>query len=241
VVDADTCGLFGKLPMQSDFISHFLPESYTDYWHGWLQSCLSVSQEQLGTHWREYYLSAPIWRFAIMPGVIHNSGIVGVLIPSVDEVGRYFPLTIAHLGDHQPWAAYLTGKAWFEKAEYTALLALEDDLGYATYMGYFERLSPPEFGKWPQFIREQSTATRTHNTVFETLDHSAPEQSTLQLLDHTYQRLLGPYSLWWTEGSDQISPCMLTCSHIPDSGQFAAMLDGQWQEWNWAQAMVKTE
>lgn len=237
--DSDTCGLFGKLPMQSDFISHFLPESYTDYWHGWLQSCLSVSQEQLADHWQSYYLNAPIWRFAIMPEVIHNQGIIGVMIPSVDEIGRYFPLTIAHLGNHQPWAAYLNDKAWFDKAEYTALLALEDNLAYSTYMGHFEHLGTPEYARWPALVTESASQNRTHSTAFNLIQQMAPEQGALHLLEYTTQRNLGPYSLWWTEGSESVEPSLLTCNHLPDSGQYAAMLDGQWQNWGWNQAVVK--
>jgi type VI secretion system protein ImpM len=234
----DTCGLFGKLPMQSDFISHFLPSALTDYWHGWLQSCLSVSQEQLAEQWRDYYLSAPIWRFAIMPGVVHNLGLMGVLIPSVDEVGRYFPLTIGHAGQHQPWAAYLEAKQWYDQAEHAALLALEDDMGYSQYMGYFEQLNVPEYPAASALVTESARTTRTYNTAFEHVDYDDPKPGALQLLDYNAQRMLGSYSLWWTEGSDSVVPCLLTCSGVPDSGQFAAMLDGQWQHWGWNHSMV---
>ncbi len=236
----DTCGLFGKLPMQSDFISHFLPESFTQYWHGWLQSCLSVSQEQLGDHWRECYLTAPIWRFAIMPGVMHEAGAVGVVIPSVDEVGRFFPLTIVHLGPHRPWNALLTGAQWFDKAEYTALLALEDDISYSTYMGYFERMAIPEFDCWPELDQQVVVSHVNKNSAIFGLDLPQSPSHSQYLLHSLHQRLYGDYSLWWTDGSEQVSPCSLVCSGLPDSGQFSAMLDGNWQEWHWAIESVIT-
>lgn len=231
----DTCGLFGKLPMQSDFINHFLPESFTDGWHGWLQACMQISQEQLGNDWREYYLSAPVWRFSLMPGIAHTQGVVGILIPSVDEVGRYFPLTLAHLGPHKPWVAYLNGRSWFDKAEYTALLALEDDLSYSSYLSYYERMRPPELPQWPD-LAELPRHNNQHSVMMDWLNFENPEQSALQLLDRNYQQLYGQYSLWWTEGSDLVEPCLLSCQRLPDSGQFAALLDGQWQERNWTVA-----
>lgn len=49
----------------------------------------------MGESWLDYYLTSPVWRFAHSKGVIDENPWVGVLVPSVDSVGRYFPLTIA--------------------------------------------------------------------------------------------------------------------------------------------------
>ncbi|BFM08554.1 type VI secretion system-associated protein TagF [Halioxenophilus aromaticivorans] len=234
----DTCGIFGKLPMQSDFISHFLPTTYTEYWHAWLQSCLSISQEQLAEQWQEYYLNAPIWRFAAMPDVVHQQAVVGVVIPSVDEVGRYFPLTIAHIGDHVPWQAYLEGGRWYQEAEKTALLALEDELAYSRFIEFFEQLPVPAAQPWPAMATELSFMARTQNMAFDQTPTDDPVPHALQLLHYNAERMLGNYSLWWTEGSDAVLPCLLTCSGMPDSGQFSAMIDGQWQKWGWNHSQV---
>ena len=235
--ETDTCGLFGKLPMQSDFVSHFLPESYTQFWHGWLQASLSVSQEQLGEQWLANYLGAPIWRFAIMPCIVHELGVNGVLIPSVDEVGRYFPLTIAHLSNGCPWNAFLSGQSWYEKVEYTALLALEDNISYATFMNYFERLRPPELAPWKNLIHAETTNGRA-NVVMQGLESPGAGQDMGYLVHSLYCRLFGSYSLWWTEGTEAIDPCTLASAGIPESGQFAALLDGKWQEWGWNPALL---
>ena len=154
-------------------------------------------------------------------------------MPSVDEVGRYFPLTIAHAGPHRPWSAYLEAKQWYDSAEHIALLALEDELGYSQYMGYFEQLAVPEYALGASIVAEPAAGVRTHNTVFEHIDNEDPKPNALQLLDFNAQKMLGAYSLWWTEGSDSVVSSLLSCSGLPDSGQFAAMLDGQWQQWGW--------
>jgi type VI secretion system protein ImpM len=43
----------------------------------------------------EAYLTAPIWRFVLLPGIINHQAWTGLIMPSVDKVGRYFPLTVA--------------------------------------------------------------------------------------------------------------------------------------------------
>ena len=47
------------------------------------------------TDWLDGYLASPSWRFLLMPGVMDGQPWAGVLMPSVDRVGRYYPLTIA--------------------------------------------------------------------------------------------------------------------------------------------------
>ena len=51
----------------------------------------------------------------------------------------------------------------------------------------------------------------------------------------------GAYTLWWTEGSEDIMPSLLVCSGLPPAEGFAALLDGRWQEagaWqDWAHAV----
>src|SRR5690625_5207762 len=116
----ELCGLFGKVPQQADFISRHLPESFIESWHAWLQTGLSVSREQLGTDWLELYLTSPVWRFAVGAGVCTEQAAVGVLIPSVDEIGRFFPLTVAHVGPHRPWPALVAGADWYRQVEQVA-------------------------------------------------------------------------------------------------------------------------
>ena len=88
-------------------------------------------REQLGERWLDVYLTAPVLRFAWAPGVIDARWWFGVLMPSCDSVGRYFPLVIA-----QPRAARpRTGIAldhlelWYEHLARAALHTLSDDDG----------------------------------------------------------------------------------------------------------------
>ncbi len=69
-------------------------------------------------------MSAPIWRFALPPGFAGPSSVFGVLMVSVDKVGRKFPLTLAATGPLAPQEA----QASYEALEGVALAALEDDM-----------------------------------------------------------------------------------------------------------------
>jgi type VI secretion system protein ImpM len=90
-----TCGFYGKLPSQGDFVSRRLPWEFTSAWDDWLQQGMQASRAALGERWLELYLSAPIWRFHLAPGVCGPMGWRGLFFASVDRVGRYFPFTLA--------------------------------------------------------------------------------------------------------------------------------------------------
>lgn len=229
----DTCGLFGKLPQQGDFISHFLPAAFTDVWHAWLQGCLGVSKEQLGDTWLDFYLTSPVWRFSLMPTITHPQSVAGIMIPSVDEVGRYFPLTLVQIYNHTPWSAYLHGDAWFSQLESAALLALEEHTSYSNFIGNFEMLPSLQLPEFSNFETLHAQHSYAENFVVETPPGNSDQQLPLNLLHKAYQRIYGAYGIWWTQGSEHIAPTLLVNSGLPDAGQFAAMLDGNWQQWGW--------
>lgn len=99
---ASPAGLFGKLPDHRDFVRRALPEGFVGPWDGWLSAALAASRARLGEEWLAAFLEAPVWRFALAPGVCGRRGAAGVLAPSVDAVGRHFPLTVAALTDAPP-------------------------------------------------------------------------------------------------------------------------------------------
>jgi len=93
-----TCGFYGKLPGEGDFVTRRLPWEFTSAWDDWLQQGMQASRAALGEGWLNLYLSAPIWRFQLAPGVCGPLGWRGLFFASVDRVGRYFPLTLAFPG-----------------------------------------------------------------------------------------------------------------------------------------------
>ena len=87
------CGLFGKLSAKRDFVALSVPRDFLNAWEPWMQSCVSASRDSLGETWLESYLTAPIWRFWLGADIC-GATVTGAVMPSLDGVGRYYPLTL---------------------------------------------------------------------------------------------------------------------------------------------------
>jgi type VI secretion system protein ImpM len=88
-------GFCGKLPARGDFVSIGLPRGFVEPWHDWMQRMLAASRSALGEDWLPIWNVAPIWRFALSAGSCGPDAALGLWMPSVDRVGRQFPLTFA--------------------------------------------------------------------------------------------------------------------------------------------------
>ena len=131
-------GLFGKVPQKRDFVSIGLPHAVLNPFESWLQSAVAASRNALGRDWQELYLVAPIWRFWIGPDVFGQT-CMGALMPSVDKVGRYFPLAILYCVDAgEALAPPLIAPRddWYESIEsrLLAVLAQDDDAYLASLL-----------------------------------------------------------------------------------------------------------
>ena len=119
----DSPGWYGKLPALGDFASRRLPQNFIQPWDAWLQQGLAASRATLGEAWLETYLTSSIWRFVLAAECLGPGAWAGILVPSVDRVGRYFPLTIA-----APFASASQLEEWFaalESAAHAGLSASE--------------------------------------------------------------------------------------------------------------------
>jgi len=143
-------GWHGKLPALGDFASRRLDPAYVDVWDRWLSDGMLALREQLGDHWLEAYLASPSWRFLLMPGVLPGSAgeraWAGVLMPSVDKVGRYFPFTVAQPLDGQlvSPAQMRTLWRWLAQLDDIAADALQDDWDVARLEEELARHAGPD-------------------------------------------------------------------------------------------------
>lgn len=219
-------GFFGKIPSHGDFVTRNLPRGFLDVWDEWLQRAVAASKSHLGDAWLETYLNSPVWRFVLLPGVCGDDGWAGILMPSVDRVGRYFPLTIATSldGTTQPFEIASGGGPWFSAAETLALQVLDVDKLDA------EELEMSVDGLDDSILRENPDAAPT----------VAGGQWGLRLMGGTESKLpsavchelvrfqVGDYSLWWTPDSGEFETMALIAPNLPDPLAFSSLLAGSW-------------
>jgi type VI secretion system protein ImpM len=124
LVSTQLPGWFGKLPGSGDFAARRLPESARLQLDDWLQKGL---QRLRGRHsdWTARYLESPLWCFLLGENIIGPARWLGVLMPSVDAVGRYFPLIVAVPCDPEDGPQ---PSPWFSRVSAAALDGLERDL-----------------------------------------------------------------------------------------------------------------
>ena len=119
-------GAFGKMPSQGDFFWIDLPQGFAPAWDKWLSGAMAVARARLGERWQECYYSAPIWRFTLAPQMAGGQALMGVLMPSVDRVGRAFPLTlVVPISGAVTPERHMAQAPGFEALEGLALAALE--------------------------------------------------------------------------------------------------------------------
>lgn len=123
-------GWHGKLPTLGDFASRRLDAGFVEPWDAWLSAGLLALRQARPEQWLPAYLGSPSWRFLLLPGALPGAAGAqawcGVLMPSVDRVGRYFPLTLAQpLGPDLPAASALW--PWLARLDDLARDALYQD------------------------------------------------------------------------------------------------------------------
>ncbi|WP_413112325.1 type VI secretion system-associated protein TagF [Thaumasiovibrio sp. DFM-14] len=218
-------GYVGKLPAKGDFVQDGLPIDFINQWREWQQAILAVSREQLEDKWQDYYLTAPIWHFALSAGVCGESAMIGTFIPSIDSVGRHFFFTLAAEAEYLP-AAYWCQPQWSEDIEPCILDVLEESIDFGQWG---EQLKKPT---WAAMLPrpEQVTTQYARFPLLDLVLHEEP-LSPIQLLDQQLRQHRPHYCVWWTAGSDAVPGCSLITNGLPSISQFSAMLDGQWKQW----------
>jgi type VI secretion system protein ImpM len=235
-------GLYGKLPSHGDFLRRRASDAFVDTWDAWLRECLAASREALGERWLDVYLTSPAWRFVCAAGTCGHAAVIGLMVPSVDRVGRYFPLTlVANLPDDvNPIAAITASADFFDQAERLMIetLALEEidferfDERVVQLGELLESIAVP-----PPVVLDAGAAALLADGAhaWQIPIGSAADVAPVfeQLLSQRLSSMYDPLVLWWTEGSSAVEPSCLIAKGLPDPGTFVALLDGTFAQSRW--------
>jgi len=225
-------GLYGKLPAYGDFIFRNLNSSFITPWDEWLQHFISGSQEQMGDDWLNIYLTSPIWRFVLSPGVIDSNMWAGLMMPSVDRVGRYFPISLVKPFDSNvnPIKFMLDQGNWFDALEAQCLSALDGSIDADALISAASetKLRISEYYQPTFNLGEMGPMLFGLNSNPDQMQTALP-----YILNASLTTGLSSFSFWQTSGSQLISPMLFSCQGLPPIAGIASMLDGQWQQRDW--------
>jgi len=236
-------GFYGKLPSHGDFLRRRVSDAFVGVWDSWLQDCIAASRLALGDRWLDVYLTSPAWRFACAAGACGPAPVIGVMVPSVDRVGRYFPLTlVAELSpDAQLMTSVTQAESFFDGAEGLAIETLASD--QIDFERFDERLLTLglEFqsaGARPLVLLDSAAAAVLDDGAAGPWQIPIGSASCLasafeQVVAQRLSALYDPLVLWWTEGSSIIEPSCLIAKGLPHPDSFVALLDGAWARRRW--------
>lgn len=231
---AETIGLFGKLPAHGDFVQRNLPAGFINTWDEWLQHFISGTQEQLGENWLDIYLTSPLWRFVFSSGVIDENSWTGIMIPSVDRVGRYYPFSIVKRlpQDINPYEFIQLQSAWYVEIENLALAALDGEILIDDLVNELENNVVEHHSDYHRNGFSMDSDGFQFDMEFE--EQSVSSVYPL-LLDSVMTKSFQSYSVWQTSGSECIRPCLFSTQALPSVQKMPAMLNGDWQGCAWQQ------
>lgn len=201
-------GWYGKLPSLGDFASRRLPPGFLEAWDDWLASGLADWRKREPGTWLDAYLASPSWRFVLMPGVLPGGAWAGVLMPSVDKVGRYFPLTLARPLDPLPRSVPQAQAllAWLERLDDLTVSALQDDWPVEQLETALEHLAP-----WPS---TDPLASAASDGLAEWLLQVAGEPA----------RPAGQGRALWIAHEGEGGQVLRTTTGLPHAAAFSALL-----------------
>jgi type VI secretion system protein ImpM len=221
-------GWYGKIPAAGDFVARRIPPDFGEVWHDWLHNALEGSRQRLAGRWPDDFLSMPVWRFVFSPGLVTPSAWVGLMLPSVDAVGRYFPLAFAcrlPATGLDLVATLFLARAWFGELEEIGLSAIAQRVDFAAVdAAIAER---PFQGAWMRHARGRPSMMCVE------LGSSPMADIAGMALRASAERLSEPCGAWLAEPSDLFGRSLLLCEALPSAEQLCAMMDGRWLEHGW--------
>jgi type VI secretion system protein ImpM len=221
------CALFGKVPSKRDFVAPHASRSFLNLWEKWIQAGMSASRQSLGDGWQAVFLKAPIWRFWL-GAELCGTTVTGAFMPSLDGVGRYFPLTAFACSDEGaaiPPPELNPQDEWFLAMEEFLLSTLDHDTTYEAISASLDALAPPcdqplhgasdGMTRFPDGLVARHESNRPLGDLF----------AAMRVADSA--KAYASMTYWWTIGGENYEPIAVMGRRMPDPFLFTEMLTGK--------------
>jgi len=180
-------GCFGKVPALGDFLSRGLDPGLAARLDGWLQDAVAASRAALGEAWLDLYLASAVWRSILGAGASGGGAVAGILCPSVDRVGRCFPLAV--LAPVGPAGTAADWNGWFDRAEDTVRDVVEERADAEAFLAALAALGAPPSLAQGAPVRRPAAPTLGPGALAGMVESSAD-------------------GLWWSAGSETVAPSL---------------------------------
>ena len=218
------CGIYGKLPSKRDFVALHVSGPILQVIEGWLQGGIAASKNQMGRNWQDLFLTTPIWRFWLGEQIT-GTYCVGSLMPSVDGVGRYFPLTILSHGAQNavlPPPLDDPLEDWFAAAESRLLAALDPNLAVDPF-GLLQDLPDAQSLAGPPPVASAAPVRR--GIMFSANDEEGGKPVGDRDEDYRVSAQMRTY--WWTSGGDRFGSRFYSHPGMPDPALYVNLMTGE--------------
>jgi type VI secretion system protein ImpM len=223
------CGLFGKLSAKRDFIALATPRNFLEAWEPWLQASLSASRHQLGDRWQQTFLTTPVWRFWLGAAVCGTT-VAGAIMPSLDGVGRYYPLTLHAVADADAPIVppdIDSQDEWFGLAENFLLSTLDQDAVFEDVSSALDGLTVPRTRSPGADDEKVMALGKGMAGMISAGDGFGAALSSLRAASPD---VYAAASFWWTTGGGDFPPLALSCRGLPDPYRYSTLLTGNLTE-----------
>lgn len=169
-------GFFGKIPAIGDFVHRNLSATTVASVDAWLQEGMYLLGQQ-GHSFHDRYMVSQVGFFVLPQRVWADHAVAGFIIPSIDRVGRLFPLVCLHTVADHPHIDFGMLFSELKAASDIAVNALQ------------QRLSPDDLYQ------------RLHTAA----DSAGSVTDASVLDDDIFKSFLmdGKHSLWWQPGNTE--------------------------------------
>lgn len=215
-------GVFGKVPFKRDFISNKVNKEVLLPYEKWLQSGVAASHSQLGRSWEQYYTVSSVWRLWFGKDIFGTS-VAGVMMPSIDKVGRYFPITLLFQAPAEHYIENPTinpMEDWYKILETRVLSILEEDCTL-TVEDILSNLDNPSILKIDKNINFSKVGT---TSIWHGINDNLSEFININN-EAKFQNITNQQCLFWGRLGQDGANALISSSGLPDPYIYTKMIN----------------